>query len=68
MGGLCPLSLGEPGKDVLERLSSRRDSERRVETDLADPELIDPDPIRQKMTKKIKNYAAALTNWLFLAL
>ena len=53
MGGLFPLSLGEPGKDELERLSSRRDSERRVETDLADPELIDPDPIRQKVTKKL---------------
>ena len=63
MGGLFPLSLGEPGKDELERLSSRRDSERRVETDLADPELIDPDPIRQPKMTKNYNDAVALTHW-----
>ena len=36
--------LGDPGNEELDMLSSRRDSDRYVETDFADPELKDPDP------------------------
>ena len=37
--------IGEFGKELeLEKLSSNLDSERQVETDLADPELTDPVP------------------------
>jgi hypothetical protein len=36
---------GEFGKDAeLEKLSSNRDSDRKVDTDFADPELTDPVP------------------------
>ena len=40
-----PRPDGEAGNEAeLEKLSSNLESERRVETDLADPELIDPVP------------------------
>lgn len=42
---------GELGNEAeLEKLSSSLDSERQVETDLAEPELIDPVP--EKITRK----------------
>ena len=48
MGG-GRLLMGEGGKELgLE--SSRRDSERWVETDLAEPELMDPEP-REKINR-----------------
>ena len=39
--------MGELGKELeLEKLSSSLDSERQVDTDLADPELTEPVPVK----------------------
>ena len=43
------LTVGELGNEAeLEKLSSNLDSERQVEIDLAEPELIDPVPRKQE--------------------
>ena len=40
--------MGELGKELeLEKLSSNLDSERQVETDLAEPELTEPVPVKR---------------------
>ena len=40
--------MGELGKELeLEKLSSNLDSERQVDTDLAEPELTEPVPVKR---------------------
>ena len=42
--------MGELGKELeLEKLSSNLDSERQVETDLAEPELTEPVPVKREL-------------------